>query len=116
MDFEFHCDKAVDYCLRASTMRNEYDFSKEKKASDIKHLAEHQAIPAGKTRITVMLDDDVISLFKKQAESSGIGYQTLINQTLRSSLEAEPVNADLLRKVIREELAVYVTPPDHSPR
>ena len=28
MDFEFHRDKAVDYCLRASTMRNEYDFSK----------------------------------------------------------------------------------------
>lgn len=116
MDFEFHRDKAVDYCLRASTMRNEYDFSKAKKASDIKHLAELQAIPASKTRITIMLADDVISLFKKQAESSGIGYQTLINQTLRSSLGAEPVNEDLLRKVIREELAVYITPPDHSPR
>jgi uncharacterized protein (DUF4415 family) len=74
MDFEFHRDKAVDYCLRASTMRNEYDFSKAIKASDIKHPAELQAIPAGKTRITIMLDDDVISLFKKQAETSGIGY------------------------------------------
>ncbi|MDP3518533.1 MAG: BrnA antitoxin family protein [Pseudohongiella sp.] len=97
-------------------MRNEYDFSKAKKVSEIKHLTDLQAIPAGKKRITIMLDDDVIGLFKKQAESSGIGYQTLINQTLRNSLESEPVNADLLRKVIREELAVYITPPDHSPR
>lgn len=97
-------------------MRNEYDFSKAKKASDIKHLAEVQAIPTGKTRITIMLDDDVISLFKKQTETSGIGYQTLINQTLRNSIEAEPVDEDLLRKVIREELADYITPPDRSPR
>jgi len=97
-------------------MRNEYDFSKAKKASDIKHLAEVQAIPTGKTRITIMLDDDVISLFKKQTETSGIGYQTLINQTLRNSIEAEPVDEDLLRKLIREELADYITPPDRSPR
>lgn len=97
-------------------MRNEYDFSKAKKASDIKHLAELQALHVGKTRITIMLDDDVISLFEKQAETSGVGYQTLINQTLRNSLEAEPVNADLLRKVIREELAAYITPADHLPR
>lgn len=97
-------------------MRDEYDFSNAKKATDIKHLAELQAIPSGKTRITIMLDDDVIGQFKKLAESSGTGYQTLINQTLRKFLEAEPVNADLLRKVIREELAVYITPADHSPR
>ncbi|MBU2097947.1 MAG: BrnA antitoxin family protein [Gammaproteobacteria bacterium] len=88
-------------------MRKEYDFTKSKKAADIKHLTELQTIPAGKTRITIMLDDDVIGRFKQQAEKSGIGYQTLINQTLRGCLESEPVNADLLRKVIREELAIY---------
>lgn len=88
-------------------MRDEYDFSKSRKASEIEHLAELQTIPAGKTRITIMLDDFVIGCFKERAENAGVGYQTLINQALRNSLETEPVNADLLRKVIREELAVY---------
>jgi regulator of PEP synthase PpsR (kinase-PPPase family) len=64
-------------------MRNEYDFTKSKKARDI----------------------------KQQAEQTGIGYQTLINQTLRESLQSniikhETISAEILRKVLREELAL----------
>lgn len=92
-------------------MRNEYNFTKSKKARDIKHLAELHAIPTTKTRITIMLDDDVIGCFKQQAEQAGIGYQTLINQTLRESLQSniikhETISAEMLRKVLREELVL----------
>jgi len=40
-----------------------------------------------KTRITIMLDDDIIESFKNKAESSGSDYQTLINEALRQALD-----------------------------
>ena len=55
----------------------------------------------GKQRITIMLDDAVVQAYK--AKAGGRGYQTLINDTLRSALEADSVK-DALREVIREEL------------
>ena len=93
-------------------MRNEYDFSRSKKAGGIKHLADLHTLSNAKTRKTIMLDDDIIACFKQKAEQSVAGYQTLINQTLRNSLQTgsiddEPVNVKLLRKVIREELASF---------
>ena len=56
---------------------------------------------AGKTRITIMLDDSILQAYK--ARAGGRGYQTLINETLRRGLEADAVK-ELLREVIREEL------------
>lgn len=88
-------------------MRDEYDFSKAKKVRDVPHLARLQADAAGKTRITIMLDDDVIDSFRALAEKEGMGYQTLINKTLRQSMLREPLDVESLRKVIREELALY---------
>jgi len=38
----------------------------------------------GKTRITMMLDNDVLKTYREQAEQIGKGYQTLINDTLRA--------------------------------
>ncbi len=85
-------------------MRSEYDFSKAKRGA---------AIPSpGKTRITIMLDDDVIEHFRAQAEAAGIGYQTLINTILRkaatstgkSKPEVKPLTVATLRRVLREEL------------
>jgi uncharacterized protein (DUF4415 family) len=79
-------------------MRKEYDFSRGKRGP---------VIPSpGKTRITIMLDDDVIEAFRKKAESAGRGYQTLINETLRWALKGDerPVTATVLRKILREEL------------
>jgi len=88
-------------------MRNEYDFSKAKRAKDLPHLAKLQAEARGKTRITIMLDNYVIEAFRKLAEQEGIGYQTLINRRLRESLESNPLDEESLRRVLREELATY---------
>jgi uncharacterized protein (DUF4415 family) len=60
------------------TKRDEYDFSKAKRGA---------VIPSpGKTRITIMLDDDVIEHFRAQAEAQGVGYQTSINALLRNAI------------------------------
>lgn len=85
-------------------MRDEYDFSKAKRGA---------VIPSpGKTRITIMLDDDVIEHFRVQAEAEGVGYQTLINALLRKSVvsakkskrEEKALTVATLRRVLREEL------------
>ena len=39
-----------------------------------------------KTRITIYLDDEVLSQFRSLSEQSGKGYQTLINAALRMRL------------------------------
>ena len=50
-----------------------------------------------------MLDSDVLAAFRKRADESGRGYQTLINETLRDSLARGELEA-MLRRVMREEL------------
>ncbi|HKU14345.1 MAG TPA: BrnA antitoxin family protein [Steroidobacteraceae bacterium] len=87
-------------------MRKQYDFSKAKRAKTIPHLARLQAEAKGKTRITIMLDNDLLMAFRAQAEAEGTGYQTLINQALRRAAGASPVDEATLRRVIREELKV----------
>ena len=62
----------------SNAMRDEYDFSKGKRGAVI-------ASP-GKTRVGIMLDDDVIEAFRARAERAGTGYQTLINSVLRDAL------------------------------
>jgi hypothetical protein len=37
----------------------------------------------------------------------GIGYQTLINRTLRQALTDEQITEESLRRVIREEIGRY---------
>jgi uncharacterized protein (DUF4415 family) len=79
-------------------MRDEYDFKNGKRGPVI-------ASP-GKTRITMMLDDDIIEVFRARAEEAGRGYQTMINAALRAYLAEDdrPLTAKLLRKILREEL------------
>jgi len=84
-------------------MREEYDFSKAKRAKDVPHLAQLKA-EEGKTRITIMLDNEIINNFRLIAKQKGLGYQTLINQTLKAYSSSSIVDETLLRKVIREEL------------
>ncbi len=85
-------------------MRKQYDFSKGKRGA---------VLPSpGKTRITIMLDDDVIEFFRKEAEARGAGYQTMINSALRAVLsesnssgrDDQPLTVRVLRRVLREEL------------
>jgi uncharacterized protein (DUF4415 family) len=80
-------------------MRKEYDFSKAKRGPVV-------AVPPGKTRITIRLDDDVLAWFKDQVHRAGGGsYQSLINQALRLYVASsgEPLE-EKLRRVVREEL------------
>lgn len=85
-------------------MREKYDFSKGKRGA---------VIPSpGKTRIAIMLDDDIIDFFRSKAEAQGTGYQTMINAALRDALSARkgramddrPVTAETLRRILRAEL------------
>jgi predicted DNA binding CopG/RHH family protein len=85
-------------------MRKQYDFSKAKRAKSVPHLARLQAEAKGKTRITIMLDNDLLMAFKAKADAEGTGYQTLINQTLRRASGASSIDEATLRRVIREEL------------
>ncbi len=83
-------------------MKKDYDFSKGKRGSVVS--------AAGKTRVTMYLDNDVLDEFRAKAEQQGKGYQTLINETLRGVLTVErPLDAKTLRKIIREELKKTAT-------
>jgi uncharacterized protein (DUF4415 family) len=78
-------------------MKDEYDFSQAKRGAI-------EPTAAGKTRITIRLDDEIIDWFRQQAEQAGGGnYQTAINQALREHIERQSLEA-LLRRVVREEL------------
>jgi uncharacterized protein (DUF4415 family) len=79
-------------------MRKEYDFSRGKREPAIRS--------PGKTRITIMIDDDIIEGYRAKAEAAGRGYQTLMNEILRAVLAEEdrPATAKMLRKILREEL------------
>ena len=80
-------------------MKDNYDLSKGKRGS---------LLPTkGKTRITIFVDDDVLSAFRKKAETEGKGYQTLINETLTNTLKEDnaPVTLGMLKKVLKEQLA-----------
>jgi uncharacterized protein (DUF4415 family) len=85
-------------------MRKQYDFSKAKRARSVPHLARLQAEAKGKTRITIMLDNDLLMAFRARAESEGTGYQTLINQALRKSAGSSSIDEVTLRRILREEL------------
>jgi uncharacterized protein (DUF4415 family) len=82
-------------------MKKVYDFSKAKRGA---------VIPTtGKTRITIYMDDTIVSRFKAPSEKTGKGYQTLINEALKAylGLAEQPVTQDLVRKIVREELVAH---------
>ncbi|MDR1848589.1 MAG: BrnA antitoxin family protein [Zoogloeaceae bacterium] len=93
-------------------MRKEYDFSNAKRAHEVPHLARLQEeLKKGKTRITIWLDDDVLESFRARAAEEGRGYQTIINETLKSAAlsvskadDAAPVTLKAIRRVLREKL------------
>ena len=54
-----------------------------------------------KRRVTILLDTVLVEYFR--AKAGGRGYQTLINDALRQSVEREELE-ETLRRIIREEL------------
>lgn len=79
-------------------MHKEYDFSEGKRGPVLQSK--------GKTRITIMLDDDIIETFRQRAKARGMGYQTLINEALRAGLGDHhvPLTEARLRAILREDL------------
>ncbi len=84
-------------------MLEEYDFSKGKRGAIVQP-------PAGKTRITIRVDDDVLDWFREQVDAAEgrKSYQAMMNQALREYMQRqrEPLES-ILRRVVREELAAY---------
>ena len=80
-------------------MKKEYDFSKGRRGPVLR-------IPAGKTRVTIRLDSDLLDWFRQQVDDAGGGnYQTLINEALRSFMQRKQESLETtLRRVIREEI------------
>jgi len=80
-------------------MDEEYDFSQGKRGAI-------DPVAAGKTRITIRLDEEILVWFREQVHTAGGGnYQSLINEALRQHIhqQREPLETTL-RKVLREEL------------
>lgn len=70
-----------------SILDNEEEFKKRfKRIERPAFLGEPKNVRESKSRITIYLDADIVEHFKTQAENSKIGYQTLINQTLRETI------------------------------
>ncbi len=79
-------------------MLDEYDFSKGKRGAVISHK--------GKTRITTWIDTGVLEWFKDKAEREGLGYQTAMNQALRSFIKQDKLTIKaIVREAVREELS-----------
>ena len=79
-------------------MKAQYSFAGGKRGPVLK--------TAGKTRITIRIDDDLLRWFRKQAHAAGGGsYQTLINAALREYVGSKRESLEAtLRRVLREEL------------
>lgn len=80
-------------------MKREYEFSKAKRGPAI-------PVPKGKTRITIRLDENVVTWFRNQVDkAAGGNYQSLINDALRQYIAhtREPLE-ETLRRVVREEI------------
>ncbi|APV51993.1 CopG family transcriptional regulator [Betaproteobacteria bacterium GR16-43] len=83
-------------------MKPEYDFSKGKRGAVIPEK--------GKTRISIFIDNAVLTEFRARAERAGAGYQTMMNDALRAYLSQsdQPVTERALRQILRQELPEYL--------
>ncbi|RJP44843.1 MAG: CopG family transcriptional regulator [Desulfobacteraceae bacterium] len=75
-------------------MKKEYDFSKGKRGAI-------DSAPAGKTRITIRLDNEIIDWFRDQVEARGGGnYQSMINQALKEYINHKSAALEEKMKII----------------
>ena len=78
------------------------DFSRGKRGAVVKP-------EPGKTKISIRLDNTVLEYFRDLVDKAGGGnYQTLINDALLEYVHRRST-LDVVRQVVREELAPYAT-------
>lgn len=63
-----------------NTMKDEYDFSKAKRARKVKDI---------KILKTFRLDPEVLEWLEVEGQKQGMGYQTFLNWFLRKSMNSE---------------------------
>ena len=84
----------------AAERYRDIDFSRAKRGAVVKP-------EPGKTKISIRLDKTVLDHFRDQVDKAGGGnYQTLINTALLEHIHRRSA-LDIVRQVLREELAVY---------
>ena len=98
--------------MRYEEPRRRIDFAGAKRGAVVRP-------PAGKTKISIRLDNEVLEHFRALVEQAGGGnYQSLINDALRTFIRQDSIAAatrdvlkqeleTTLRRVLREETAVY---------
>ena len=81
-------------------MKKEYDLKKMKRV-------ERAPLDPKETKIamTLRIDGDVILWLRKEAERTGIPYQTLLNSKLRESMTLPDLVSQLVEKKVEEILA-----------
>ncbi len=98
----------------SDTKNKDYEYletSEEAKKRGLKRitrpafLGEPKSSKETKSRITIYLDADIVEHFKAEAEKSNLGYQTLINQTLREKISGSQTD-DLLKRLLRDKDAL----------
>ena len=78
------------------------DFSRAKRGAVVKP-------EPGKTKISIRVDNTVLEYFRDLVDKAGGGnYQTLINDALLEHVHRRST-LDVVRQVVREELAPYAT-------
>jgi uncharacterized protein (DUF4415 family) len=68
-----------------------------------------KALRESKNRISICLDADIIEYFKKLAEETNTGYQTLINKTLREKVDGiqkSREHEDFLERLLNDKDAL----------
>ena len=71
---------------------------------------------AGKTKISIRLDNAVLDHFRRVVNAAGGGnYQSLINDALVAQIQQQSILA-AVRKVVREEIAGIIAPQAHVQR
>ena len=84
----------------AAEKYRDIDFSRAKRGPVVR-------TEPGKTKISIRLDNTIVEYFRELVDKAGGGnYQTLINDALLEHVH-ERSTLDVIRQVVREELAPY---------
>lgn len=95
-----------------SILDSEEEFNKRFKPTKRPKFVEsaiQKSLKESKNRITIYLDADIIEHFKTQAENSNTGYQTLINQTLRETIDGSTTDQkadEVIERLLQDKTAL----------
>jgi len=89
-------------------MKKEYDFSRGKRGAVLSN--------AGKTRITIYLDNKTLQRFKAESERTGKGYQTLITRPFPSTVRTMNVLPQRKKSGVSFAKSLLITPSHDGPR